>query len=237
MIVADGKADRSLVLVLSMVSLVGFPVRTPAVALAPPLVGMARSLSTVASRLALSPVVKCALISCGSGKLHMTGMASKGVEEMAEMAWVWCRLCGGEIANALGTSTTIIMSLGRLAERQVDLMVHVSPGDSAGWKTQILGAAIAVAMVSLMTGRQPVSHIAVMGELLDHGAALGGVGIHDPSAFFRSARSVGGITSVVVSSSSLASLSQAARREGVALIGVERLSEALGQLFPLPTAS
>lgn len=167
------------------------------------------------------------------------------VEEQAQLAWAWSRVCADRLERMLGGPLRRRLEL---AEDEV-LFVHISPGDAGAWKDRLLGSAIAAAMASLMTGAAAreglLPDVGVLGELLTPGGQLGGWLVSNPSSlepYLRSIREVQGIRRVVLAASSPASaageqLAAAATTAGVELLPIKTLMDGMRALLRLPASS
>lgn len=192
--------------------------------------GVAQCVSSTPSQTALSTWVECCLIDGGSGQIRISGMCQKALEESASLAWQWVRLMTDTITQALGF--TIIQKLDVLPFNR-DLLIHVSPGSAASWKSSSVGAAIAIAMVSLMIGVFPKQGVGVEGELANQDGAMGEIGLlGDLKGFFDNMNEVQQVTCLVVGRGTAERLEMVAERHAVQVMGVKFLAESLPLCFP-----
>jgi len=202
----------------------GFPVRRPEMVANTSNIGLGRFLLASVPTLELSPWVEYYVIP-GSGQTFITGMASKFVEEQAQIATLWARLITTKI------KTTLMVDFFKVAlplDSGLDLHIHLSPGSASSWKGLMLGGAIGVAVASLITGKHPRAEVAVVGELCGSPGGLGNLSFMDDSSMWLNVKTVQGISHLVVGSDTAC---ESAHAHGVSLERAASLGDALSFVF------
>ena len=174
-----------------------------------------------------SPFVECCVV-YGSGKVVILGMVSSAVEEQVHLAIAWACLRLSYIKKTLNVDAYKV-ALPLPPDR--DLVVNISPGQAGVWKNQTLGGAIAIAVVSMMTGLHPQEGTAVAGELCGCPGGLGNVIISTESSLWHNISSVQGIDRVVLGSQTAETVRDEARKEGVLVMGVGDIASALASII------
>lgn len=157
------------------------------------------------------------------GTLTLTGQAGEVLEESARIALSWCR---GHAA-ALGLPPG-----GACPAARWDVHVHL-PAGAVPKDGPSAGVALAVALVSLFTGRAARADVALTGELTLRGHVLAVGGLPEKLA----AAAAAGMARVVVPARSLPEVEArvaAGVRAAVEVAGVQTLGQALALAFDPP---
>ncbi|GAA5885654.1 hypothetical protein JCM6882_007513 [Rhodosporidiobolus microsporus] len=104
----------------------------------------------------------------GSGKLHLTGQLGDVISESAQVAFAWVKSHAYELGIAQKTDADVFKNL--------DVHLHL-PAGSVKKDGPSAGVAMAVALVSLMTGIPTARGVAMTGEITLRGAVtpVGGI--------------------------------------------------------------
>ena len=181
-----------------------------------------------------TPYVECCLIH-GTGQTIITGSMTPAVQEEVTLATAWARLYVDSIKTALalgGLRVTLPLPPNR------DLFINLSPGSSAWWKDRLLGGAICVGLVSLMTGLHPKPDVAIVGTLHGSSNVLGEVIINSNQSqpLWRSLSGIQGIRQVIVGKGAVLERTyHEAGLNGVDITRADSLTSALSHVFQILT--
>ena len=177
----------------------------------------------VTTRLSSCPCVEVVSLEHGNGKEIITGRLTTPMKECVQQCLLWVRSWMSRVVNVLPATEERTLSPVALYALDRDLHIHVSP---TGCKVDSTNsAAVALALVALVTGRVLVSTTtedgeeitAIVGEVQPD-SLLEGVGNFD-AAFIQACASLG-FKRIIMDSSSAEDAIAAAATKNVDLSGI-----------------